>query len=139
MTSFSSKSELALNRSIDGKSITFMAYHGGPGCGEVSGFSPPHQICLDVSASSTPAACDPTNPVIITTSIIATPFDCSNGVPLPRGRRSGRETATSISPPGNAYSGDNGRAAIKGANGLYYMAGNDNSGNLSKTQLPIIP
>ncbi len=31
VTSFSSKSELALNRSTDGKSITFTAYHGGPG------------------------------------------------------------------------------------------------------------
>jgi hypothetical protein len=40
---------------------------------------------------------------------------------------------------GNAYSGDNGRAAIKGGNGLYYMVGNDNSGNLSKKQLPITP
>ena len=36
---------------------------------------------------------------------------------------------------GNAYSGDNGRAAIKGGNGLYYMVGNDNDGNLSKTDL----
>jgi hypothetical protein len=35
---------------------------------------------------------------------------------------------------GNAYSGDNGRAAIK-ANSTYYMVGNDNSGNLSKSQL----
>jgi hypothetical protein len=40
---------------------------------------------------------------------------------------------------GNAYSGDNGRAAIKGGNGMYYMVGNDNSGNLSKKQLPITP
>jgi hypothetical protein len=36
---------------------------------------------------------------------------------------------------GNAYSGDNGRAAIKGGNGLYYMVGNDNPGNLSKSQM----
>jgi hypothetical protein len=36
---------------------------------------------------------------------------------------------------GNAYSGDNGRAAIKGGDGLYYMVGNDNSGNLSKKQM----
>jgi hypothetical protein len=35
---------------------------------------------------------------------------------------------------GNAYSGDNGRAAIKG-HGLYYTVGNDNSGNLSKKQV----
>ena len=32
VTSFSSKSELALNRSADGKSLTFMGYRGGPGC-----------------------------------------------------------------------------------------------------------
>ena len=31
VTSFSSKSELALNRSLDGKSITFVGYRGGPG------------------------------------------------------------------------------------------------------------
>ena len=36
---------------------------------------------------------------------------------------------------GNAYSGDNGRGAIKGGNELYYMVGNDNSGNLSKKQM----
>jgi hypothetical protein len=35
---------------------------------------------------------------------------------------------------GNAYSGDNGRGAIKGSDGLYYLVGNDNSGNLSKKQ-----
>jgi hypothetical protein len=38
---------------------------------------------------------------------------------------------------GNAYSGDNGRAAIKGSNGVYYMAGNDNSGNLPKKPLAL--
>src|SRR5580704_16635540 len=32
VTSFSSKSELALNRSADGRSLTFMGYRGGPGC-----------------------------------------------------------------------------------------------------------
>ncbi len=35
---------------------------------------------------------------------------------------------------GNAYSGDNGRGAVK-AGSLYYMVGNDNSWNLSKKQL----
>ena len=30
-TSFSSKSELAINRSVDGQSVTFMGYVGGPG------------------------------------------------------------------------------------------------------------
>ena len=35
---------------------------------------------------------------------------------------------------GNAYSGNNGRAAIK-SGWMYYMTGNDNNGGLSKTQL----
>ena len=133
VTSFSSKSELALNRSIDGNSITFMAYHGGPGCG---GFpvSPTAPNLLDVSASNTPGVCDPTNAVITTyhsDSIVPTAY--YRAVVEVDGE--GHIDFT----PGNAYSGDNGRAAIKGANGLYYMVGNDNSGNLSKTQLPITP
>jgi hypothetical protein len=63
VTSFSSKSELSLNRSIDGKSITFMGYQGGPGC---RGFpvSPTAPNLVDVSASNTPGICDPTNSVI---------------------------------------------------------------------------
>jgi hypothetical protein len=71
VTSFSSKSELALNRSIDGRSITFMAYQGGLGCG---GFlvSPTAPNLIDVSASNTPAVCDPTNPV--TTSYVSNPI-----------------------------------------------------------------
>jgi len=133
VTSFSSKSELALNRSIDGRSITFMGYQGGPGCG---GFpvSPTAPNLVDVSASSTPGICDPTNSV--TSSLVSTPV-----VPTAYYRAvaevnsDGHLTITD----GNAYSGDNGRAAIKGGNGMYYMVGNDNSGNLSKKQLPITP
>jgi hypothetical protein len=129
VTSFSSKSELALNRSIDGRSITFMGYQGGPGCG---GFpvSPTAPNLVDVSASSTPGICDPTNSVI--SSFVSTPV-----VPTAYYRAvaevdsDGHLNITD----GNAYSGDNGRAAIKGGNGLYYMVGNDNSGNLSKKQL----
>jgi hypothetical protein len=133
VTSFSSKSELALNRSIDGRSITFMGYQGGPGCG---GFpvSPTAPNLVDVSASNTPAICDPTNSVI--SSFVSTPV-----VPTAYYRAvaevdgHGHLDITD----GNAYSGDNGRAAIKGGNGLYYMVGNDNSGNLSKKQLPTTP
>src|SRR4029077_14615523 len=33
VTSFSSKSELAVNLSVDGNSLTFMGYQGGRGCG----------------------------------------------------------------------------------------------------------
>ena len=133
VTSFSSKSELALNRSIDGRSLTFMAYQGGPGCG---GFpvAPTAPNLLDVSASNTPGVCDLTNPVITTYS--------SNPIVPAAYYRAVAEVDgdghLSIT-DGNAYSGDNGRAAIKGANGLYYMVGNDDSGNLSKKQLTTTP
>lgn len=133
VTSFSSKSELALNLSVDGKSLTFMGYQGGPGCGG-GPTSPTGPNLIDVSASNTPGVCDPTNPVI--SSVVSNPI-----VPTAYYRAvaevdaDGHITVTD----GNAYSGDNGRAAIKGGNGLYYMVGNDNNGNLSKKQLPITP
>ena len=129
VTSFSSKSELALNRSIDGRSITFMGYRGGVGCGG-SSVSPTAPSLLDVSASNTPGVCDPTNPVIST-------FQSNPVVPTAYYRSVAEVDADghlSIT-EGNAYSGDNGRAAIKGGNGLYYMVGNDNSGDLSKKQV----
>ncbi len=131
VTSFSSKSELALNRSIDGKSLTFMAYHGGEGCGGDT-VSPTAPNLIDVSASNTPGVCDPTNPV--TSSLQNTPNVITAYYrAVAEVDADGHLSITD----GNAYSGDNGRAAIKGANGLYYMVGNDNSGNLSKKQIPL--
>ena len=50
VTSFSSKSEIALNLSTDGRVVTFMGY-----------LAP--LDALDVSNSNTPAVVDPTNPV----------------------------------------------------------------------------
>jgi hypothetical protein len=129
VTSFSSKSELALNRSIDGRSITFMGYRGGIGCGG-STVSPTAPNLLDVSQSNTPGVCDPTNPVIstfVSNPVVPTAYYRS----VAEVDADGHLTITD----GNAYSGDNGRAAIKGANDLYYMVGNDNSGNLSKKQM----
>jgi hypothetical protein len=131
VTSFSSKSELALNLSVDGNSLTFVGYQGGQGCGPNGASpSPTAPNLIDASASNSPGVCDPTNPVISS--------DPSNpSVPTAYYRAvaevdaQGNITVT----PGNAYSGDNGRAAKKGSNDLYYMAGNDNSGNLSKKQL----
>ncbi|HLJ89107.1 MAG TPA: hypothetical protein VKZ53_19970 [Candidatus Angelobacter sp.] len=112
VTSFSSKSELSLNRSQDGRSITFVGYRGGPGF--VTG---PNQ--LDVSNSNTPGVVDPTNPVVSQYFRAVAEVD-----------EEGRIRFTN----GNAYSGNNGRAAFK-ANGLYYLTGNNNNGGLSKTQL----
>lgn len=131
VTSFSSKSELALNRSVDGKSLTFMGYQGGVGCGGTE-VSPTAPNLIDVSASNTPGICDPTNPV--TSSLQDAP-----NIPTAYYRAVAEVDADghlSIT-DGNAYSGDNGRAAIKGSNGIYYMVGNDNSGNIGKKQLPL--
>ena len=103
VTSFSSKSELALNLSTSGRQVTFMGY-----------VAPPRSI--DVSNSNTPLAPDPTNPV--TSSYY-------RGVAslTPRGGLSVTET--------NAYSGNNGRAAIANDSGpasLLYTAGNAGNG-----------
>ena len=112
VTSFSSKSELAVNRSLDGKSITFVGYRGGPGF-----VTAPNQ--LDVSNSNTPGIVDPTNPVVTQYFRAVAEVDADGHIRITEG---------------NAYSGNNGRAAIKG-NGLYYLVGNDNNGGLSSSQL----
>jgi hypothetical protein len=112
VTSFSSKSELALNLSSDGRSITFAGYRGGTGFPTA-----PNQ--LDISNSNTPGVVDPSNPV-------SSQYYRSVAEVDTRGHF--------LITEGNAYSGNNGRAAIK-AGSMYYMTGNDNNGGLSKTQL----
>jgi hypothetical protein len=112
VTSFSSKSELALNRSTDGRSIVFMAYHGGAGF-----VTAPNQ--LDVSNSNTPGVIDPTNPVSSQYFRSVAEVDANGHIQVT---------------DGNAYSGNNGRAAFK-SNGLYFLTGNDNNGGLSSAQL----
>jgi hypothetical protein len=116
VTSFSSKSELALNLSTDGRSITFMGYRGGPGY-------PTAPNLFDVSDSNTPGVIDPTNPVVSQYYRSVAEVDANGHLRITEG---------------NAYSGDNGRAAIKG-DWLYYTVGNDNNGNLTKTQLTDVP
>src|ERR1700733_3591356 len=112
VTSFSSKSELALNCSLEGKSITFVGYRGGPGF-----LTAPNQ--LDVSNSNTPGVVDPSNPVVSQYYRSVAEVDAGGNIEITEG---------------NAYSGNNGRAAIK-ANWTYYLVGNDNNGGLSKSQL----
>ena len=112
VTSFSSKSELGLHLSDDRKSITFVGYRGG------SGFlTSPNE--LDVSNSNTPGVVDPSNPVTSQYYRTVAEVDDDGHLQITEG---------------NAYSGNNGRAAIK-ANSLYYLTGNNNNGNLSKSQL----
>jgi hypothetical protein len=142
VTSFSSKSELALNRSADGKSLTFMGYRGGPGCPtltlsggiltqgtNVGPISPSAPNLLDVSASSTPGLCDPTNASVASYSGAPNPTAYYRSVA--EVDAFGRINYTD----GDAYSGDNSRAVMKADNWLYYSAGNDNNGNLSKKQM----
>lgn len=111
VTSFSSKSELAVNRSVDRKSITFMGYRGGPG------FATAVNV-FDVSNGNSPGVVDPTNAAVGQYYRSVAEVDAHGHLQITEG---------------NAYSGDNGRGAIKG-HGLYYTVGNDNSGNLSKKQ-----
>src|SRR5882724_5968104 len=84
VTSFSSKSELALNLSPDGRTLSFMGY-----------LAKPDQV--DVSNSSTPGVVDPTDPVPGAFYRAAAQMSCD-----------GRTRLTET----NAYSGNNGRAAI---------------------------
>jgi hypothetical protein len=112
VTSFSSKSELALNLSTDGTLITFMGYVNPL----LIGSSQINQI--DVSNSNTPGVIDPTNPVSLAAYRSVAQVDAFGNLQI---------TAT------NAYSGNNGRASIfsNGASGtgLYYMVGNSNNGS----------
>jgi hypothetical protein len=108
-TSFSSKSELALNKSLDGLSITFVGYVGGPGF-----TTAPNE--LDVSNSNTPGVVDPTNPVVSQYYRAVAEVDSSGDLQIT---------------DGNAYSGNNGRAAIKTSSASYYLTGNNNNGGLT--------
>ena len=107
VTSFSSKSELALNLSLDSKYITFMGYITSPNA-------------LDVSNSNTPLVYDPTNPVGSSVYRGVAQVDASGNLTI---------TET------NAYSGNNGRAAIYTGDpsGVYFAVGNDNNGSQPTT------
>jgi hypothetical protein len=104
VTSFSSKSELALNLSTSGRDVTFMGY-----AAPIDG--------IDISNSNTPAVVDSTNPVTSSFFRAVAALD-------PSGRLSFTET--------NAYSGNNGRAAIlndERGHHLIYTAGNAGNGS----------
>ena len=102
-TSFSSKSELAINLSQDGSKLTFIGY-----------VAPPNT--LDVSNSNTPQVPDPTNPVFDPYYRAVVQVDANGNYEVT---------------PVNAFSGDNGRAAILSNGGLYFMVGNSNNGSSS--------
>jgi hypothetical protein len=115
VTSFSSKSELAVNLSTDGTTLTFMGYTLG------SANTTTMINDLDASNSNTPGLIDPTNPVVGTAFFRGVAAVDANG----------DLNVTNT----NSFSGDNSRAAIL-ANGLYYTVGNDNNGS-EPTKAPI--
>ena len=104
VTSFSSKSEGALNLSSDGRSLTFMDYVGAPDT-------------VDASNANTPGVIDPTNPV-----------PGADYRAVANLSADGRFTFTET----NAYSGNNGRAAVEATvdgKDYYYTAGNAGNGS----------
>ena len=107
VTSFSSKSEGALNLSPDGKYLTFIDYVSAPDV-------------VDVSNANTPGVIDPTNPV--TAAYYRAVASLSEN---------GKWTFTET----NAYSGNNGRAAVEAkVNGKYYIYTAGNAGNGANPQ-----
>ena len=110
VTSFSSKSELALHVAGAGpwSRLVFVAY-GGAGVG-----------ALDVSNSDAVAGQDPTNPV---TFAFGDSYAFARTVVAVDGW--GRFSYT----PTVNYGGNNGRSALLAPNGLYYTVGNANNGN----------
>ncbi len=105
VTSFSSKSELGLSLSADGRSVTFMGYNAPVNA-------------LDVSNSNTPGHPDPTNPVQLTYQRSVATVGAN-----------GQVTTQAV----NAYSGNNGRNAITGSNGVTYLVGNAGNGTSAAT------
>ena len=111
VTSFTSKSELA---------FTFDRWQS-PSPSWVTGAargSPTAPNIFDVSNGNTPGLIDPTNAAVGQYYRSVAEVDAHGHLMITEG---------------NAYSGDNGRGAVKGG-ALYYLVGNDNSGNLSKKQ-----
>jgi hypothetical protein len=107
VTSFSSKSEGALNLSPDGKYLSFIDYVAAPDT-------------VDVSNANTPGVIDPTNPV--TGAYYRAVASLS---------ANGKWTFTET----NAYSGNNGRAAVEAkVNGKYYIYTAGNAGNGANPQ-----
>jgi hypothetical protein len=104
VTSFSSKSELALNLSLTRSALTFMGYKAPINT-------------LDVSNSNTPNHVDPTNPVAASYQRAIVEIDADRSLHVT---------------PVNTYSGNNGRAAILNdsyGQNIYYTVGNAGNGS----------
>ena len=110
VTSFSSKSELALHITGKGHAARLV----------LVGYASPGVGALDVSNADSVAGQDPTNPVSFA-------FGADHAF---------KRTIVSVDRGGNFaytptinYGGNNGRAGLLGSNGLYYTVGNANNGD----------
>jgi len=110
VTSFSSKSELALHITGKGHAAHLV----------LVGYASPGVGALDVSNADSVAGQDPTNPVSFAFGI----------------DHAFKRTIVSVDRGGNFaytptinYGGNNGRAGLLGSNGLYYTVGNANNGD----------
>jgi hypothetical protein len=112
VTSFPSKSELGLHvlNNWPTVSVVFVGY-ANAGVGK-----------LDVSNSDALPGQDPTNPVTVA---------FGPGYAFRRTIVSVNEKGSITYTPTLDYGGNNGRSALLGSNGLYYMVGNANNGNAS--------
>lgn len=108
VTSFASKSELAINLTPDGSGLTFMGYASTTGQ-------------LDISNSQSPGTVNDTGNNDTATATARTVAQ------LNLGTLAVQQTFTT------AYSGNNGRAAILGSNGQYYTVGNAGNGGKGTT------
>jgi hypothetical protein len=113
VTSFSSKSELALHVTKDASGsshLVFVAY-AGAGIGQI-----------DVSNADAVPGQDPTNPCT---------FAFGTDHAFARTIVSMDAQGNFVYTPTIDYGGNNGRSALLGSNGLYYVVGNANNGNAS--------
>jgi hypothetical protein len=121
VTSFSSKSEVGLHviNNWPKVSVVFVGYASAA---TANGLNPPAVGVglLDVSNSDAVAGQDPTNPVT---------FAFGKSYAFRRTIASVDEKANITYTPTDNYGGNNGRSALLGPNGLYYMVGNANNGN----------
>ncbi len=114
-TSFSSKSELAINLTPNGTGITFMGYDTGINQLDISNSNTPGINYTGNTDSATPTYRE------VAQINFGTTVNSSGNIITP-------EVTTT-----NAYPGNNGRAAILASNGLYYTVGNAGNGGTLPT------
>lgn len=124
VTSFSSKSELGLHVLNNWPTVR-VVFVGYAGAAQAPGHQTPPAVGvgnIDVSNSDAVQGQDPSNPVT---------FAFGPDFAFRRTIVAVDEKGSITYTPTDVYGGNNGRSALLGSNGLYYMVGNANNGNAS--------